>query len=360
VRIHATTTRLTLAMVGSLALHALVMSSARLELAAPPRPGAPLEARLAPAPPPPPAVKPVPAAPAPAHRPHTRHAAVKPAAAPVPVVNTQTPLFVPPEWDLEPEPGPEDAPVAGAEPLPPERLAFAPESVAAVPVNPLPRKGRIEYGVRYGSGDGLPVGKTVHSWKMEDGHYLLASDAETTGLVDVFSPQRLRYVSQGRITPQGLRPDSFVITRTRRGKTEAARARFDWDNGQILYGYAHDRKVAALTEGAQDLMSLAYHFALMPPRPGRLRVPVTSGKGFETYEIEVFPEEVIDTPIGQLRTLPVKQIARPGKEHFEMWLAVQYNYLPVRLRHYDREGAYSGEQIALEIRVGDDEDLAKR
>jgi len=359
VRIHATTTRLTLAIVGSLALHALVISSARLEMAPPPQPEAPLEARLVPTPPP--AVKPLPAT-APARKPRTRHAAAKLPAPPIPVVATSTPLFVPPELDYEVTPELEEAPVAGAEPLPTERLALAPESVSAVPVDPQPRKGRIEYAILYGSGDGLPVGRAVQSWEMQDGRYVLASDAETTGLVDVFVPQQLRYVSQGRITSEGLRPDSFLITRTRRGKTEEARARFDWNNGQILYGYAREQKAAALTAGTQDLMSLVYHyhFTLAPPKPGRLRVPVTSGKRFETYEVEVFPEEVIDTPIGQLWAVPMKQLARPGKEHFEMWLAVQYNYLPVRIRHYDRKGAYSGEQIAVEIRVGDAKEMASR
>lgn len=255
----------------------------------------------------------------------------------------------------------EGEPVAAAGPPPVEAPAVSPEPVAAVPENPLPSKGRIDYLVLYGSGDGLPVGKVVHSWNMKNGRYLLASDAETTGLVELFSPQNLRYVSQGKITPQGLKPDSFFIARTRRGKTEAARALFEWDKQQIVYGYAHDRKVAALTEGAQDLMTLAYQFALVPaPEPGRLRVPVTSGKRFDTYNVEVFPEEVIDTPIGQLRTLPVKQMPRPGKEHFEIWLAVQHNYLPVRIRHYDRKGSYSGEQVALEIRMGDNEDIASR
>jgi len=357
-RARATTTRLLLAMAGSLAVHALVMSSARIELAAPPQPRPPLEARLAPAPAP--AAAPAPG-PAPKRKPETRRAAAKPLTPPVAVVASPTPLFVPPEWDLDPVsvPESEEVPVAVAEPSAAEHLALAPRSAREVPVNPLPRKGRIEYNVLYGSGDGLPVGRVVQTWEMEGGRYLLASDAKTMGLIELFSPQHLRYISRGQVTPQGLRPEEFFITRMRRGRTEAAQARFDWDNGQILYGFPRDRKVAALAEGAQDLMSLAYHLALSPPKPGRIQVAVTSGKDFEVYEIDVFPEEVIDTPIGELRALRLSQIARPGKEHFDLWLAVQYNYLPVRLQHYDRKGAHSGEQVAIEIRVGDDRELAR-
>lgn len=345
-----------LAIAGSMAVHALVMSSARLELAAPPQMPPPLEARLAPAPAP--ATAPAPA-PAPKRKAvATRHAAAKSPAVPVRRLAAPNSLYVPPDWELGPVPEPEDAPVATAETSPSENLAGAVPSAPEVPVNPLPRRGQIEYSVRYGSDDGLPVGRVVQSWTMENGRYLLASDAETTGLIDLFWPQHMRYISQGQVTSKGLRPDEFFITRTRRGKLETARAKFDWDNRQIVYGYARDNKVAALTDGAQDLMSIAYHFALAPPEPGRVRIPVTSGKDFEIQEIEILPEEVINTPMGRLRALPLRQIVRPGKEHFDVWLAVQYNYLPVRIRHFDRQGEYSGEQVAVEIRVGDERELA--
>lgn len=343
-----------LAIVGSMAVHALVMSSTRLQLAAPPQMPPPLEARLAPAP----AAAPAPA-PAPKRKPATtRRAAVKVHTVPVRRLAAPSSLYVPPDWEGGPVPGPEEAPVAASEPSSAENVASAATSPPEVPVNPLPRRGQIEYSVRYGSDDGLPVGKVVQNWNMENGHYVLTSDAETTGLVDLFSPQHMRYISQGQITSKGLRPDEFFITRTRRGKLESARAKFDWENRQVLYGYARDHQVAPLVDGAQDLMSLAYHFALAPPRPGRISVPVTSGKDFRIQEIDVLPEEVIDTPMGQLRALPLKQIVRPGKEHFDVWLAVQYNYLPVRIRHFDRKGAYSGEQVAVEIRVGDERELA--
>jgi len=359
-----TTTRLALAIGASLALHALVISHVRLELAAPQPPEAtPLEARLVPAPPR--KAEPSRRVAAPTHKPRPRRSAAKPVAPPRPPIraaSTAPPLFVPPELEFGEIPEAEEASIAGAEPASiPDGPVIAEQPVAPVSAHPLPAQGRIEYAVRYGSGDGLPVGKIVHSWKMKNGHYLLASDAESTGLVELFSPQRLRYVSQGTITPHGLRPDTFFITRTRRGKMEAARARFEWDKGQIVYGYANDRKVAALSEGAQDLLTLAYQFVVVPaPGPGRLQVPVTSGKGFENYEIEVLAEEVIDTPIGQLRTLHVRQIPQPGKEHFEIWFAVRYNYLPVRISHYGRNGSYSGEQVVLEIRVEDSKEMASR
>lgn len=352
-----TTTRLMLAIAGSLAVHAWVMSSTRFDLPAPPQAPPPIEARLEPAPMP--AVTP---APAPKRKPAAtrRVATAKVPVMPVRRYVESTPLYVPPEWELEPDTESGEASVAETESTPADNTVASSQTSPEIPANPLPRRGKIEYSVRYGSGDGLPVGRIVQSWEMENGRYLLASEGETTGLADFFRPQQMRYISQGQITSKGLRPEAFFITRTRKGKTETARAEFDWNHRKILYGYARDKKTAALEDGAQDLISLAYHFSVSPPPPGRLLIPVTTGRDLDLREIEVLPEEVINTPMGQLRAVPLRQVVRPGKEHLEVWLAVQYRYLPVRLRYFDREGEYSGEQVAVDIQFDDGRELALR
>ncbi|HXF67859.1 MAG TPA: DUF3108 domain-containing protein, partial [Burkholderiales bacterium] len=221
------------------------------------------------------------------------------------------------------------------------------------PAPSLPRRGRITYTLLYGE-DRSYVGRAVQSWEAEAGAYLIASEAETGGIVELFRPQRLRYLSQGRITPQGLKPESFLMSRTRRGRNEAAQARFDWRAGSLTYGSARESRSAPLPAEAHDLMSFIYQFALHPPAPGRYRLPIATGSRFETYEIEVAAEEPIETPLGTLRALPVRQLPRPGQEHLEFWLAAEYRYLPVRIRHYDREGRFAGEQMVNEIRVSEE------
>lgn len=341
--------RFMLALLASLLLHALVISAARWEAAAPPEPARPFEARLGPAPPP--GARPVPAG-VPAAKPGPRRAAQRPAS-PVPTTVAQSPLVLPVEPEPEIEPVPDAALLAQESPPPPQQIALAPESVSAVPVHSLPRRGRITYTLLYGD-DRSPVGKAVQSWEAEAGSYMLASDAETTGIIDLFRPQRLRYLSQGRITAQGLRPDAFLMSRTRRGQTEAAQARFDWSGGSLVYGHAHEQKSAALPAGTQDLMSFIYQLALVPPEPGRFRLPITNGSRFETYEIEVFQEERIETPLGTVRALPVRQIPQAGSESVEIWLAAEYRYLPVKVRYLDREGNLAGEQVVSEIRISEE------
>jgi hypothetical protein len=241
-----------------------------------------------------------------------------------------------------------------AAPEPPQQLALAAETVSdAAIAQSLPRRGRISYSLYYGD-ERILVGNVVQTWEVQANSYLLTSAGESTGLVELLWPQRLRYVSRGKITRRGMQPELFEASRTRRGKNEVSQARFDWSTGSLSYGYPNNPKTAPLPEDAQDLVSFMFQFVLAPPPPGRYRLPIASGPRFETYEVEVSAETSIETPLGTLRTLPVRQIPRSGQGTIEIWLAADYRYLPVRIRHYDRKGHFTGEQMVNEIRVSEE------
>ena len=338
----------------SLLLHAVVISGVWLRVPEKIPDPRPLQARLVSAPPP---LAPTAAAEPPKSRPKPAPRRSVPLAPPMPIVTAATQLALPSEpVDTGPavaepsEPAPpavEPTPGLVPEPAPPAA------ATAPAPVRGLPRKGRITYALYLGT-DKFSVGKATQSWDVEGDAYTLASDAETTGLVDFFRPQRLRYLSQGKLTTQGLQPEKFLTSRTRRGQTEAAEARFDWGAGSLTFGNTRTPRSVALPAGSQDLMSFIYQMSLVPPQPGRFRVPVTNGSRFETYDVEVFSEEDIETPLGTLKALPVKQVRRAGAESLEIWLAAEYRYLPVKIRFLDREGNPSGEQIVNEIRISEE------
>lgn len=202
--------------------------------------------------------------------------------------------------------------------------------------------------------DRFTIGKTVQTWEVDAEGYKLGSVSETTGIVELFRSQRHIYLSEGRFTARGLQPLKFFMSRTRRGRTEAAQALFDWDAGTLTFGRVPHKGTAPLTPGAQDIVSFMYQLALFPPPPGRMRLPIANGSRFETYELDVLEEERIETTLGVLRALPVKQIPRPGDESVAIWLAMDYHFLPVKIRFFDREGRPTGEQVVDTIEVSEE------
>jgi len=344
----------------SAALHAIVMTGISWRLPEPVVEAPPLQARLMPVTPP--AVRPPPPAPREAEHKPPRRAARKPkvvATAPPATASPPADFAVPAAPDTEeasvaPTADTTDTPPQAA---PPAAVATAPPGKPApdeTPLPQLPRHGRISYTLYVGT-QKFEVGRTVQNWEVEDGSYRIGSISETTGVVDVFRSERRTYLSAGKVTRDGLRPTSFLMSRNRRGNSEVARARFDWDSAHITWGTTDEKNEAALPAGSQDFLSLMYQLSLKPPARGRIRVPITTGTKFETYELDVLPEETIDTPLGPLRALPLKQVRKPGAETIQIWLAADYRYLPVQLRFYGRDGEPTGEQVVSDIRVSDEQ-----
>ena len=333
------------AAVASLAAHASIATWLTAPTPPPPAAPAPLEARLAPAPPPVPRIEPVPDS-RPARA--TRRAAPAPRASPAPQLAEAMPLPLPAEPVTGEGPAVEDA--SALEPAP---APGAPPPITVTPAAPaltLPKRGELVYTLHLGS-DNFNVGRAVFSWEADQGTYRLVSTSETTGIVDLFRSQRLTYVSEGRLTEDGLRPEHFAMSRMRRGRTDAAEAHLDWAARRLTYGRPAHKHTVDLPPASQDIASFAFQLALHPPAPGRVRLPITNGTRFEIYELEVMAEERIETPLGMLDALPLKQLRKDGAEGIEVWLAVHYRYLPVKVRFLDRDGNAAGEQIVSEIRI---------
>ncbi|HTD90036.1 MAG TPA: DUF3108 domain-containing protein [Burkholderiales bacterium] len=224
----------------------------------------------------------------------------------------------------------------------------------AVTIKTLPRRGRITYNLNYYlSNMPTTVGRTVQTWEAADNAYKLDSLSETVGLARLtrFGPRV--YHSSGVVTLRGLQPHRFTSKVVISGNADDSAAQFDWDMSTLQFGRPADQKHTALPAGAQDLLSFMYQLSLAPPPRGRVQIPVTTGVRFENYEFDVFDEETIETPLGNIRALPVKQVPQSGSESIEVWLATEYHYLPVRIRFIGRDGTPGGEQVAAEISIGE-------
>ena len=295
-------------------------------------------------------------APAPAIEPAVPMAAASASPELVPHAASSTPEFVPapaastPQVVAMPQAMPEAAGTE-ASPTTPSAVEEPVARPALVVVRHLPRKGEITYTLYLGVNK-FSVGRTLQTWEIHGDSYRLSSVSETTGLAALFSRQRLAYESRGKLTANGLRPESFTTRRVRSGKSEDATADFDWSAMTATIG--NPQRSVALSAEAQDIVSFMYQLGLTPLAPGRIELPITTGWKLERYEMEIGIEELLETPLGTLRVVPIKQVRRSDQESIQFWLALEYRLLPVRIRFFDRQGEPSGEQLVSDIRVSID------
>lgn len=339
----------------SVLAHAVTLSGSWLHLPRTQPDPKPLLARLEPAPP---VTPPAPAAKPAARRDTKRVAAV--AAAPPTLKSDVAAPWTEPATDTVADSAAEAPEIVPQPPSPatePVVAADAAPSTATpqpVVIKTLPRRGRISYDINYYLSN-MPtlVGRTVQTWEAADHSYKLDSQSETVGLARFtrFGPRTYR--SSGTVTERGLQPQNFSASVMIRGKSDESAAHFDWSSNALQFGSASEQKSAALSAGSQDMLSFMYQLALAPPPRGRMQMSLTNGSRFDRYDVDVFDEETIDTPLGKLRALPVKQVRREGRESVEVWLAADYQYLPVRVLITNRDGTPGGEQVATEISIGD-------
>ena len=204
--------------------------------------------------------------------------------------------------------------------------------VSLPPLHALPPRLDLRFRVHYG----LASGEQTLLWVNEGERYTLISVAAATGLAGVFYRGHFVQTSRGRITPSGLQPEEFW---DQRGDNRSS-ARFDAVNGALTLNPAKGApRHFAYRSGVQDALSLFFQLALTAPPPDwRLTYTVFNGKKLRDYTYEVRGEVLLETALGALRTLHLVRVA-DGDGRFEVWLAIDRHYLPVRVLRSDDRGS---------------------
>jgi hypothetical protein len=93
----------------------------------------------------------------------------------------------------------------------------------------------------------------------------------------------------------------------------------------------------ALPAGTMDHASFQFNFMFVPPDESGIRVPLTDGRRVKEYEYRFVARETLKTPVGPIETMHYERIIDPDdKRSFDVWLAVDRHYLPVRIRYSEK------------------------
>lgn len=326
-----------LALAASLLLHGSLIGGLEWQLPQwrPPVEPPPFDAQLVAAPPSlpaPPAVPPLPAPPAVPPRTPRVAAAELPAAAET-GVETEAAAIAAADLNAAPAVRVDEAPAAAPAPVeaPPAAAEVVAEAAAAA-LNPLPPRLDLHFRVHYG----VASGEQTLLWVNEGERYTLTSVAAASGLAGVFYRGRFVQTSRGRITPHGLQPEEFWDQRG----DKRSRAHFDAANGSLTLIPAKGAPRHFAYQGeVQDALSLFFQLALTAPPPdGQLTYTVFNGKKLRDYSYEVRGEEILQTALGELRTLHLARVTGDDGR-FEAWLAIDRHYLPVRVLRSDDKGS---------------------
>jgi uncharacterized protein DUF3108 len=114
-------------------------------------------------------------------------------------------------------------------------------------------------------------------------------------------------------------------------------AKFDWLNKNVSLITVKGTKTANINDGTQDLLSFMYQFMYVPPLE-RMQISIATGKKLTNYQYSFDGEENINIPMGEIKTLHILHKSDDNDEKTELWLALDYQYVPVKIRKTERNG----------------------
>ena len=76
---------------------------------------------------------------------------------------------------------------------------------------------------------------------------------------------------------------------------------------------------------------------------------MTNGKRFKTYYYGFEGEETLETALGKVRTIHIGR-SNNDDEKTELWLAVDYHHLPVKISKTEKDGTVT-ERIATRLKI---------
>lgn len=165
--------------------------------------------------------------------------------------------------------------------------------------------------------------------------YHIKSLIQPKGLASLLVPDLLQ-TSEGEISDVGLQPKQYLYQFGDK-KNKTYRAEFDWQSKQLSLHNAKGSQTLALSEGTQDLLSFMYQFMFLQPMQ-KTQMTITNGKKVGNYSYSFEGEKAIETKIGTLNTVHLLRASGENDKKTELWLALDYQYVPVKIRETEKDG----------------------
>ena len=183
---------------------------------------------------------------------------------------------------------------------------------------------------------GSPEGTATMTYSLQDGnHYQINSVAKARGLAALVLSELVQ-TSEGTLTKTGLQPSKFSYNYG--GKASKSRlATFDWQTKTVKMETAAGIETDDLPDGAQDLLSFMYQFMYVPPLH-TMQIHIVNGKNLRSYDYSFEGEETTQLPIGETKTVHIQHANAETDEKIDLWLAVDNQYLPVKIVKIDKKG----------------------
>ena len=222
-----------------------------------------------------------------------------------------------------------------------DEVLAAPSQSAGPPT--IPARFERAFNVHYGDyPNALRVAEVTYRFERANGKYLARTDGAAVGIVSLVYSGHLTQSSEGVASADGLSPLRYA---EKRGKRAERVLVFD-PVAQTMIGMGDPPKVS-VPAATQDRLSIFFQLAWLVRRQpamieaGRtLRLPLASMKGVDIVTVTSAgrTELGIDGDRVPVIALRLRNLAKPDDPRIDVWLAIDGDGMPVRIRFEEQDG----------------------
>lgn len=183
--------------------------------------------------------------------------------------------------------------------------------------------------------DGAAVGKVKITYNLNDNQQYRLTLLEAHGNDTLASPS-LMQTSEGWLTKTGLQPTTYQY-QLGGEEDKNSSANFDWQAKKITLQTSQIDKTTDLPDGTQDLLTALYQFMYIAPAQN-LQFLVANGQELSHYDFKIEGEEITLIGLGEIKTVHLAHSDVATVEKTELWLAIDFQYIPVKIRKIATNG----------------------
>ena len=182
---------------------------------------------------------------------------------------------------------------------------------------------------------GSAQGTSTITYSLAGNRYQLSWLTRGTGIAALLFPDLLQN-SEGELTKTGLQPSRYLY-QFGNNSDKKRTVDFDWQTKKVISLTSKGSNIEDLPDGTQDLLSFMYQFMYVAPLQ-QMQINIATGKKLSIYDYSFVGEENLNSSIGELKTMHIVHQGNEMDERTELWLAMDYQFVPVKIRKIEKNG----------------------
>ncbi len=166
--------------------------------------------------------------------------------------------------------------------------------------------------------------------------YRYQSQTKAKGFARMLRSKPISEYSEFQITPQGLKPLAYEFKDGSKKNKRGESAQFNWGQNKVQAMYKGENHTLNLKPGMLDrnlIPLLMMHHC--PKTPDAAEV-ITRG-GLRQYNFRTLGTEVLDTPLGKVQTVKVKQWRDGSSRSTVSWLSPKHQCLFLQVHQFKND-----------------------